>query len=79
MKNLKSVLLTLSLVVSGVCLSSCATSEAASGDYVYICTGPNAKVYHSSKNCRGLRKCSGEVKHVARQSVKRRACKVCCR
>lgn len=47
---------------------------------VYICTGPQAKVYHRTSKCKGLNKCSGNVKQVTiekAQSMKRRACKLC--
>lgn len=46
---------------------------------VYICTGPKAKVYHSTPKCKGLNKCSGKVIAVSLESVKekRRACKIC--
>ncbi len=57
--------------------SSCVTTEAATGGWVYICTGPKAKVYHSTPNCRGLKKCSGSIKKLPASSVNRRPCKVC--
>ncbi|WP_301345958.1 MULTISPECIES: hypothetical protein [Muribaculaceae] len=47
---------------------------------VYICTGPKAKVYHSTSKCKGLKKCSGSVKKITKaeaQKIGRRACKVC--
>lgn len=47
---------------------------------VYICTGPKATVYHASKECRGLNRCSGEVKEISladAKEMKRRACKIC--
>lgn len=30
-------------------------------DYVYICNGPNSKVYHRSSSCKGLSRCSTEI------------------
>ena len=47
---------------------------------VYICTGPNAKTYHSSKNCSGLNRCSHEIVSIdlnKAKSMGRRACKRC--
>lgn len=46
---------------------------------VYICTGPKATAYHSSNTCKGLNRCSGEVKAVSLEEAKktRRACKIC--
>ena len=45
----------------------------------YICTGPYAKVYHSTSQCKGLNRCSGEIKKVSLEEIKesRRACKIC--
>lgn len=53
--------------------------EAPAIKYVYICTGPNAKVYHYRSNCRGLNKCSGNIKKITLEDVKnkRRPCKIC--
>ena len=47
---------------------------------VYICTGPNSKRYHSHSDCRGLGKCSGEIKEVSiskAESMGRTPCKWC--
>lgn len=47
---------------------------------VYICTGPNAKTYHSSKRCGGLNRCSHEIVSIDLNKAKlmgRRACKKC--
>lgn len=49
---------------------------------VYVCTGPSAKTYHSTSECRGLSRCSKEVKSVTlekAQKMQRRSCRVCCR
>lgn len=48
--------------------------------YVYVCTGPKAKVYHKTPNCKGLENCSKEIKKVTleqAQKMNRRACKLC--
>lgn len=48
---------------------------------VYICNSTTASVYHSTKSCRGLGRCTHEIKEVSKEdAVKkygRRACKVC--
>ncbi|OAV63985.1 hypothetical protein Barb6XT_02969 [Bacteroidales bacterium Barb6XT] len=47
---------------------------------VVVCMGKNAKVYHASSNCSGLRNCRGGVKTVTlkeAQDMGRRACKIC--
>lgn len=33
----------------------------ADPDCVYVCSGRNARRYHSVDNCKGISKCSGEV------------------
>lgn len=46
---------------------------------VYICTGPKAVVYHKTKNCKGLSKCSDDVVSVSLEKISktRRPCKIC--
>jgi len=73
------------LTVSFLCLFpalSCMSSEempTTGTTTVYICTGPKAKVYHSTPKCKGLNQCSGEIKAVSYESVKNRrmACRIC--
>lgn len=60
---------------AGVGMTSC-------GDVakVYICTGPKARVYHKTDECRGLDRCSGDVKSVSLEQAKgmgRRECRIC--
>lgn len=65
-------------VLASMTLTGCASSaEASEGSYVYICTGPNSYVYHSTPYCSGLNKCSTSVKKVPSSSVNRRGCKRC--
>ena len=54
------------------------TSETTSSDTtVYICV--TGKVYHSTRDCRGLSNATHKIKAVSLSEVKktRRACKVC--
>ena len=54
---------------------SCDTSNG-----VYICTGPRSRVYHKTSKCKGLRRCSGEIKLVSLDEAKRlhrRECRIC--
>ncbi len=46
---------------------------------VYICTGPKAVVYHKTKDCRGLSKCSDDVVSVSLEKISKtsRPCKIC--
>jgi len=46
---------------------------------VYICNGPNSAVYHKSKNCNGLFRCSKEITFVVKEKaiqIGRRPCKL---
>ncbi|HEY4206250.1 MAG TPA: hypothetical protein VGM31_05550 [Puia sp.] len=49
--------------------------------YVYICNSSGAYAYHSSKNCRGLNRCTHEILKVtlsdAIKIYKRKPCKIC--
>lgn len=46
---------------------------------VYICTGPNAKVFHRYKDCKGLDRCSGDIISISLDEIidYRRPCKIC--
>ena len=47
---------------------------------VYICTGPSSKRYHRTSTCKGLVKCSKEVKKVTKsyaESKGKTPCKMC--
>jgi len=47
--------------------------------YVYICKGPNSKVYHKSEHCNGLSHCSTQIYKVTIEECKklgRRPCKI---
>lgn len=48
--------------------------------YVYICTGPQSERYHKTSGCRGLEKCSKDVKKVTlayAEEKGRTPCKIC--
>lgn len=69
------------LLLSLLCLPLLSMSTGMEKkDSVYICTGPKATVYHASKKCKGLSRCSGEVKEISLTDAKemgRRSCKIC--
>lgn len=47
---------------------------------VYICTSKGAKVYHRYKDCKGLSRCSKQIKTVSVEQAKRmgrRECRIC--
>lgn len=60
---------------------SCNTKKASdSRDTVYICTGGSSERFHSDKNCKGLRRCSGNVIEVTSGEaigMGRTPCKIC--
>lgn len=71
MKAIRIVLIVLSIGVLAACKGS---------NDVYICTGPQSRVYHKHKNCTGLSRCSGTVESVSidkAKSLGRRECKWC--
>lgn len=50
---------------------------SAESNEVWICDSPSAEVYHLDENCRGLKKCSHEIKKITldrAKSLKRRLC-----
>lgn len=58
-----------------LCLSACESSNR-----VYICTGPEAFVWHRKKSCWGLDNCSGDIvlSNLDDLSSKyKRECKIC--
>lgn len=76
-----ALLLTIAMgIVVGSVSAMHHTEADAEQTYVYICTGPSSKTYHTSPKCNGLRNCSKEIKKVTKQQAEqmgRRACKVC--
>lgn len=55
-------------------------SSVQNNTIVFICTGPDAYSYHNNRNCRGLNKCSKEIKSVTSEYAKsknRKPCKIC--
>lgn len=65
-------------ILLSIVLSFCASTSTNS--YVYICTGPKAKVYHRTTRCSGLNNCSGSIKKITVAQAKqmgRRACRKC--
>ena len=69
-----------SSVVSGGENHSNAYVVEAKSQTVYYCTGPNAKKYHSTSRCRGLRKCSCRIVKCSKSEAQNkgfRPCKIC--
>lgn len=57
------------------------TPVAKKVNTVYICDSKNSEVYHSSKTCKGIEKCTHQIKEVSLEDAvntyKRRPCKIC--
>ena len=56
------------------------TLEVVEDEIVFICTGPSAKTYHRTNDCRGLSRCSGDIEEVSldeAEDMERRACRIC--
>ena len=45
-------------------------SGNSTNSVVYICTGPKAAVYHRTKHCSGLNRCSGDIVSVSLSKAK---------
>lgn len=69
---MKQLLLITAAIVALACSSSDTDKE------VYICISKSAEVYHFNKDCRGLNRCTHEVKKVslseAKEKYSRRLC-----
>lgn len=46
---------------------------------VYVCDGPYVEVYHRTKSCKGLTKCSGQIMEINKKDIPEylRECKIC--
>ncbi|MBC9811153.1 hypothetical protein H9Y05_01580 [Crocinitomicaceae bacterium CZZ-1] len=65
---------TLLIVVASIGLFSITPSQSTTA---YICNSPSAKKYHYSKTCRGLQKCTHEIKKTTVDSAKKSGYTVC--
>jgi hypothetical protein len=78
MKRFVALLLFILGLVPHIYTNGTTSDSPALGQLVYICgTG---KVYHSTKECRGLSNATHTIKAVSLNEVqkKRRDCKICC-
>ncbi len=72
----KEVLFVVCLAMVVLLCGSCDMQD----DEVWICTGPEAYVWHKTRNCRGLNDCSGSIvkRNVNELGSKyQRKCKIC--
>lgn len=70
---MRKVLLLLCIILSSTTLTSCKKNKSneveQSSEDVYICTGPQSKRYHCDEMCKGLSRCSGEIKCVTKSEA----------
>ena len=83
MQFIKSTFIALTLfsAIGGTTASTKKNTNIQSGT-VYICTGPKARKYHSSQNCRGLNRCFGSIKSLSVSAAKSKGftpCRICYR
>lgn len=78
MKNFRTILFSL-VSFYLVCCTSDKKPKPDEVNTVYICTGVNATVFHSTDQCNALSNCSGEIKQVgiAMASTTREPCDRC--
>ncbi len=81
MKTITTILLTAVLMcMPAESMHSRLHTKSVQDTYVYICTGPQSKRYHSNSDCHGLNNCSGYIERVTiakAKAMKRTACKIC--
>ena len=67
----------LSVMIVTLALQSFTSETTSSDTTVYICV--TGKVYHSTRDCRGLSNATHKIKAVSLSEAKktRRACKIC--
>ena len=76
---MKSLFLAAALFVP-VLFTNVERKDDTEAQMVYVCTGKSATTYHKTNKCRGLSRCSGDIKQVTiekAKSMNRRACKIC--
>lgn len=51
--------------------------SAKSATTVFVCVSPSAEVYHYKEDCRGIKKCTHEVKKVSLDEAKKMGRRMC--
>ncbi|MDB5154962.1 MAG: hypothetical protein JWR54_3713 [Mucilaginibacter sp.] len=73
-------ILTMLLSISISNAASCKHFAVATVDSVYVCVSKTGHKYHSDRDCRGLARCTHEIRKVStEQAIKMgySACKIC--
>lgn len=71
----------LALMVAACSISACAP-ERTQAEMVYVCHGPKSKRYHKTDKCKGLCRCSTDIRQMTRQEAEAKhytPCKICYR
>lgn len=71
----------LALMVAACSISACAPERTQSQtEKVYVCHGPKSKRYHRTPNCKGLCRCSTDIRQMTRQEAEAKhytPCRIC--
>lgn len=60
----------LALMMALCTISACAPERTQSqAEKVYVCHGPKSKRYHRTPNCKGLCRCSTDIRQMTRQEA----------
>ena len=78
---MKKLLLSLAFIlIAGTATQTAFEVSAKKEPTVYVCTGPKAKRYHASSNCKGLNRCSGDIVSISQSAASQKGftpCKIC--
>lgn len=75
--------LTLVVMLAVCSISACApelTQKNRVEEKVYVCHGPKSKRYHRTPNCKGLCRCSTDIRQMTRQEAEAKhytPCRIC--
>lgn len=53
------------------CKNSKTENDIEGDEIVYICTGRLSKAYHIDEDCKGLKRCSGEIRPITKAEAKK--------
>lgn len=77
---MKKVVLILSMLIATGYATPAKYFTRTSVDSVYICVSKTGHKYHSNRDCRGLARCTHEIRKVSKDEAIRMgysACKIC--
>lgn len=80
---MRVVIKTALAVMVAVCtISACAPErkQKNQSEEVYVCTGPKSTRYHKTPDCKGLSRCSADIRQMTRQEAEAKhytPCRMC--